>query len=106
MSDSLPSKFLATLALAMLAGCAPEPSMQMQTEQDRKATYAPAVEDSRVEVTRIGVFADTLAYENRRGVYLIRDKETGAEFIGVSGVGITEVGSHTCGKGCIREDER
>ena len=52
----------------------------------------------RVVVERVGVVADPLAYNGMRGVYVIRDTKTGQEFIGVSGVGISEAGSHQSGK--------
>lgn len=63
-------------------------------------------EAHRVRVTRLSIFHDELAYGNDRGVYLIEDTATGTEFIGVSGVGIAEVGSHSCGKSCRSGDER
>ena len=50
--------------------------------------------DDRVQVRRLSVIEDTIAYGDRRGVYLITDTKTGREYIGVSGVGITETGSH------------
>lgn len=59
----------------------------------------------RVEITRISVFYDDLAYDGKRGVYLIKDKDTGKEFIGVSGIGISELGSHSSGK-AHHSDER
>lgn len=62
--------------------------------------------DARVTVTRIGVFEDNLAYNERRGIYLIKDNQTGQEYVGVSGVGISEIGEHTCGKNCTEQDER
>ncbi|MDK4687856.1 hypothetical protein [Kingella negevensis] len=34
------------------------------------------------------------AYGNKRGVYVIKDSDTGREFVGISGVGIAELGSH------------
>lgn len=51
--------------------------------------------DGRFEVSRAGVFDDPLAYSGKRGVYVIRDKTTGKEFVGVSGIGISETGKHT-----------
>ena len=94
-------------ALACVA-CGPTPDMPMR-KQSAAAKPAEVVDNPRVEVVRIGVFEDDLAYENRRGVYLVTDKETGQSFIGISGVGITEVGSHSqsTGKTVIRRpDER
>lgn len=63
-----------------------------------------ATDDQRVEVTRVGVFKDEIAYNDVRGVYVIRDKKTGREFIGVSGVGIAETGSHMAGKTIIADE--
>lgn len=89
--------------LAMLAGCGPDPTIQMQ-----KA--APEVEavttNSRFTVERVAVFVDDIAYNDRRGIYVITDAKTGREFIGVSGIGISETGQHNCGKSCIAQDER
>lgn len=58
------------------------------------------------QVVKIQEFRDELAYENVRAIYVITDKDTGQEYIGLSGVGIVEVGRHGCGNGCSREDER
>lgn len=55
--------------------------------------------EARVQISRIHVFQDDLAYENQRGIYIITDNKTGKEMIGISGIGITEVGSHTEGSG-------
>lgn len=90
---------------ALLAGCVPEPDMPMK-KQAQYAQMEKLSADVRVTVTRIGVFADDTAYNSRRGVYVIKDSTTGKEYIGVSGIGISETGSHVCGKGCISSDER
>jgi len=70
-----------------------------------KAVSAPVVED-RFTVTRSMTFRDELAYGNMRGVYVIVDEKTGREYVGVSGIGIAESGSHNCGKACTKQDER
>ena len=59
----------------------------------------------RISVTRISVFKDDTAYDRQRGIYIIRDNETGKEFVGISGVGIAETGSHKSGKTSV-SDER
>jgi hypothetical protein len=89
---------LSVLAAALLAGCTPDPDMQMESK-------SPVQSNPRVTVTRIGIFGDQLAYHERRGIYVIQDAKTGKEFIGVSGIGITEVGSHSQGK-TTAQDER
>ena len=77
------------------------------TRVDREVRQKmPVNVNDRVQVVKIQEFRDDLAYDNVRAIYVITDKETGKEFIGVSGVGIVEVGRHGCGKGCSREDER
>lgn len=86
------------IALAMLLGaCAPDPTDTMP---------AATSSNGRVTVERIGVIADDLAYDQRRGIYVITDTKTGDTFLGVSGVGVAELGSHNCGKSCTRDDER
>ena len=58
----------------------------------------------RIVVERIDVVADSLAYGGTRGVYIIRDTQNGREFIGVSGVGISETGQHQSGKTQVRDE--
>ena len=80
---------LALAAAAFLPSC------------DRPSNNTDLVDTTagRFSVQRVGVFRDTLAYENQRGIYLIRDTKTEREYIGVSGIGISEIGSHTEGSG-------
>lgn len=89
----------------LLAGCGPDPDMTMSEKQRRYAQDVPVSDAPRVKVTRIGVFRDDLAYGNKRGVYVITDTATGKEYIGISGVGISETGDHQVGKG-RNADER
>lgn len=69
-------------------------------------TIAPLPVEStnyaRFSVVRVGVFQDDLAYDRRRAVYLLQDTKTRREWIGISGVGLSELGEH--GKGV--PDER
>ena len=56
------------------------------------AGYAiPDDRQRRVHVVRAGVLLDDVAAGGRRGVYVITDRDTGVEYIGVSGIGIAEV---------------
>ena len=84
-----------------LAGCnSTQPTMNMQKENTQlKKT------ESRYTIKRVGVFEDDLAYENKRGIYEITDEQTKKEYLGVSGIGITELGSHTEDKSTV-QDER
>lgn len=71
------------LALILLcSGCAPNPDTQLTV-----------ITGDRIKVTRIGVIQDELAYNNRRGIYIITDTKTGKEYVGVSGIGISELGT-------------
>ena len=82
-------KLKLTIALSMLlAACSPEPTAVMPVTQ----------ESSRFTITRIAVIEDDLAYGNRRGVYVLKDNKTGVEYIGLSGIGVSELGSHQVGK--------
>lgn len=93
------SKFVmpAVVVAGMLAGCGPDPDTPMEK--------VVPVEGARFKVERVGVFQDELAYNGRRGIYIIRDTDTGEEYIGISGVGVSELGSHHAGRTQI-SDER
>jgi len=84
---------LALVALLLLSayGCGPVPDYPME----KTARKESEVESGRFVVQRVGVIADDLAYGERRGIYVIRDQQTGKEYVGLSGVGIAEIGSHT-----------
>ncbi|VVB79399.1 Uncharacterised protein [uncultured archaeon] len=91
------TNLIAAGALALsIAGCAPAPTISMQNENFSNGNY---------EVKRVAVFTDNLAYQSRRGIYEITDKQTGKTYIGISGVGITEKGLHSAGKTVV-QDER
>jgi len=102
-------KKLATFVLALglpflSAWNCEDATIKMKTEEDISWEREKSPEEIglRYEIRRVGVFEDNLAYENKRGVYEIIDTKTGKEYFGISGIGITEVGSH----GKSEEDER
>ncbi|MGL5280533.1 MAG: hypothetical protein ACRC8W_02035 [Plesiomonas shigelloides] len=97
-----PIALIVALTIA-LTGC--DNATRVPSEQ-RHNVQVNTIESGRVTVRKISEFRDTLAYDDYRGVYIITDKDTGREYIGVSGIGISEIGSHGCGKGCTRQDER
>lgn len=86
-------KFTYIVLLAFLiSGCGDERS----NLQKSQAQYVEIVQPSgRFVVVRDSVIVDDLAYNDRRGIYVITDTQTGKEYIGISGVGIAETGSHT-----------
>jgi hypothetical protein len=77
----------------------------MELQKGQRAIEAPASTNERFSIVRVGVIRDDLAYGSRRGIYILTDRETGIEYIGVSGVGISELGSHSVGKSTV-SDER
>lgn len=82
----------------LLSGCSSsEPTIAVQVPSE--ATNA-----SRLTITKLAIFEDSLAYNNRRVVYLVVDNRTGTEFIGISGIGISEVGTHTVQIGDVPVD--
>ena len=101
---SAPMKTFAIICLALLAAC----SDRIEVDTPMTASHRGAAEikpQGRFKVERVGVFADGLAYDNKRGIYVITDTTTGQEFVGISGVGISELGSHQSGKTSV-SDER
>ena len=94
---------VATMAIA-LTGCGPQGPAQQSTHL-KETPYS--AEGSRFDVRLEAKFVDVLAYSSYRGIYVITDRKTGREYVGISGVGITEIGAHdTDGKGSKAEDER
>ena len=92
---------IAMIALLVISGCE-ESQDSMQRRMAEPIAYKS---NGRFKVERVGVFFDTLAYNEKRGIYVITDTETNQEFVGVSGVGISELAAHQSGK--IRQtDER
>lgn len=91
------------IAALLLSACGPDANMPMY-EQTAGANNVGINTNSRFKVERVGVFKDDLAYGDRRGIYVIIDTKTGQELIGVSGIGISELGSHKSGKSTIRDE--
>ena len=104
------TKILLTLGLASLAltisGCDDKSTRyQSVTEQIQQKQPKYESNTSEFELIKKQTFYDPDAYNRTRSVYVLKDKATGKEYIGVSGIGISERGSHTSGKSTI-EDER
>ena len=78
--------FAVALLCLSQAGCevqAPPPKKNLVLERT-----------DRFQVVRVATFEDRLAYGNTRGIYIIRDLQSGKEYVGMSGVGISELGQH------------
>ena len=96
------------LAVLILGACErPEPDPNDADDQRiwSMGSKLKVQTSERISVTRISVFKDDTAYDRQRSIYIIRDDETGKEFVGISGVGIAETGSHQSGKTSV-SDER
>jgi len=93
-------RYLSPLLLAvLLAGC------KSDTLPNMPPTVGPSVPpQQRVTVTRIGVFKDDIAYGELRGVYIITDSKTGKEYLGISGIGVSELGDHQAGKTRFKDE--
>ena len=59
----------------------------------------------RFELKKVQTFKDTDAYTGVRNIYTLIDNDTGKEYIGISGIGITEQGNHISSKNNV-QDER
>lgn len=83
--------------LLLITGCEPTPdSLQ------RGAAHPLKINDTgRFDIQRVQVFVDSLAYNDKRG---ISDKETGTTYVGVSGIGISELGRHSSGKSQTKDE--
>ena len=92
---------LTGLALLSLIGCGPKATIKMKDETMINIEQA----SPRYEVKRVAVFKDELAYNEKRGIYEILDKETGKTYFGISGIGITEVGSHNAGDTAVEDEQ-
>lgn len=79
---------IAVLLFMALPGCQSENSPPPSEVVTLKRT-------ARFQVVRVAKFEDRLAYGSERGIYVIRDSVTGKEYVGVSGVGISELGEHS-----------
>ena len=91
--------FIAPAIVLTLTACDPGPQ-----PQNIDAGIVSA--STRFDVKKEAKFYDSEAYSNYRVIYVITDKKTGREYIGVSGVGVSEVGSHPTTKGQHATDER
>lgn len=82
------------------------PNTPMETYKKQSQDQQQIIKtQDRIKIKQIGIFRDSLAYSEMRGIYIISDNETGKEFIGISGIGISEVGSHTNGRATISDEE-
>jgi len=95
---------IVAISAILLCGCSPDDTYYDQVEKAKDVNdssnthYASNEKPKRFRVERLSIFHDSLAYDGKRGVYLITENKTGKEFVGISGVGISTLGSHSDGK--------
>jgi hypothetical protein len=95
----------AIAAIFALSACDMSPEAQLDRAAAKAASALVLQQNSkRFTVTRVDVFKDSIAYGDRRGVYVITDNKTGKEYVGVSGVGISETGLHRSGKTDVADE--
>jgi hypothetical protein len=73
----------------LCAGCVEE-DITLETSKPVKVE----AETNRFTITRVNVFKDDLNVPNfylKRGIYILKDNETGKEYVGISGIGISEL---------------
>lgn len=100
------TKLLTLCACLTLAGCTdPQPGVLPDYTPAPSKTVNAQTTTDRFRVELVQVLQDSIAYDDKRGVYVITDTATGKEYLGVSGVGISELGSHNTGK-TTTSDER
>lgn len=64
---------------------------QRQAQLDNPTPVGVYPHAERFSLQRAVVVQDSVAYQDRRAVYVLVDSVTGKEYIGVSGIGITEL---------------
>lgn len=89
--------FVSVMLLFTLAACGPSNPESVQ-RWGKQPVAIDQTQSQRITVKRIGVFEDSIAYNDERGIYIIVDNETDVEYVGVSGIGVSELGSHSSGK--------
>lgn len=62
------------------------------------------MEETRFKVIRAAEFRDDTSYHGTRRIYVIIDHQTEKEFIGITGVGVAEIGQHRSGKQTFRDE--
>ena len=96
------------VCLAALLACAepPKSNTSMLSYMRGQVTQQQVPAQQRIKIEQIGAFNDYLAYGGMRGIYIITDQKTGKEFIGISGIGISEIGFHSTDGITTIHDER
>ena len=85
------------VCLTALLACAepPKANTPMPSYMSGQTTQQQVPAQQRIKIEQIGSFNDYFAYGGMRGIYIITDQKTGKEFVGISGVGISEIGFHS-----------
>jgi hypothetical protein len=90
------------LLLAQTEGCPTPPPEPPRIEMT--SGQAEIQSGSRFRVNCEAIFRDDLAYREKRAIYVITDTQTGKRYVGVSGIGISELGDHSDGDDTVRDE--
>lgn len=105
-----PALLLSTCLLAATAtndGCpAPPPEAPNIELTQGNAEALKDAHSSRFTIHREAKFDDAFAYGGKRAIYILTDTETGRQYVGVSGIGLGELGSHQVDDKNTVKDER
>lgn len=96
-------KYLMLFILLLFSGCGETDYLPNVGSGQQPAMTVQS--SSNFILEKVQRFRDTDAYGDVRAVYILKDSKTGKEYIGVSGIGISERGNHTSGKSSV-QDER
>jgi hypothetical protein len=97
---------LSVVPLCVVVGCVPTPAVKApEISLTEGSPELVAAAGSRFQIHKEATFRDELSYHRERAVYILTDTETGKQYVGIGGVGISELGDHTQGKQTV-EDER
>ena len=97
-----PTLWRTSLLIGLFLGC--EPANPIGELKSSNTQIPLPVQTQRFIVNLVQVVDDPLAYNGKRGIYMIKDLSTEKEFVGVSGIGISELGSHNSGDDTVRDE--
>ena len=100
---------LSVICVLVYVGCDLDENRKMSMNAPEVEVKSPEMvvqtQTERFRVMKVQMFKDPDAYMGLRCVYVITDQVTKREYLGVSGVGISDLGSHSVGKS-MATDER
>lgn len=94
-------RYIFMIGIVFVIGC----DMDENTRMSINAPVVEVVGDrvvpvvvERFRVMKVQMIRDPDAYKGLRSIYVIRDRVTNREYMGITGVGISDMGVHSIGK--------